>query len=226
MSSTRHGAAPAGMVAVLLALVGACASPGADSAATTLPPGPGLVTSDRTPPDGAAVHEAPVWNEGDRFVYRKAGRTLLPLRVVADGEHGPRMRDEGSGRALHVGPEQVQRGQLGPDGELEFELDPGDHLVSWPLWVGKRWTSEFVSRAHGRSDLPMVATYLCDGAEAVTVGAGTFECLRIWRRLRPAVEGDFPERVALLWYSPEAGNFVRRLEDGLLTELVEYHRQR
>ena len=136
------------------------------------------------------------------------------------------MLDEESGRILFVGGEQLERGQSTPEGEREFELDPGDHLVAWPLWSGKRWTSQFVSRAPTRPDLPLIASYHCDGTEVVTVPAGSFECLRIWRRLRVAAEGDFPERVSLFWYAPEVGAFVRRLDNGLVTELVEYHRQR
>jgi hypothetical protein len=59
----------------------------------------------------------------------------------------------------------------------------------------------------------------------VTVGAGSFSCLRIWRHARVATEGKFLERASLLWFAPDVGNFAQRLENGTLLELEEYHRQ-
>ena len=38
-----------------------------------------------------------------------------------------------------------------PDGEPT----PADFELAWPLWVGKRWSCHYVSRAPGREDLPL-----------------------------------------------------------------------
>jgi hypothetical protein len=208
-------------VLVTLWLASGCAS------GPRLPAGPGLVAADQTPPEGAAVHAAPTWLPGDRFVYQKAGQVRLPLRASELDGGGLGLVDEESGRTLLVGPEQLERGERFADDEKAgYQLDPGDQAVSWPLWVGKRWSCQFVSRAAGRADLPLIALYHCDAAERVTVPAGTFDCLRIWRRVRVAASGPYPERVGLLWYAPEIGAVARRLDDGLLAELVEFHRQR
>lgn len=211
--------------AALLALL---IAGGCSASAAHLPAGPGLVAADRTPPEGAAVHAAPTWLAGDRFVYQKGGKLRLALRASELDGGGLGLVDEETGRTLLVGPEQLERGERVRDergGEQGFELDPGDQAVCWPLWEGKRWSSQFVSRAAGRPDLPLIALYHCDASETVTVPAGTFECLRIWRRVRVAADG-YAERVGLLWYAPEIGAMVRRLDDGFLAELVEVHRQR
>jgi hypothetical protein len=100
------------------------------------------------------------------------------------------------------------------DPELERELAPADSRFAWPLWVGKRWVSHFVRKVPG-AGLPVLATYQCDARERITVPAGTFDCWRIWRRARPATEGKFL-----------VGWVVRRLDDGVLLELEEFHRQR
>ena len=55
--------------------------------------------------------------------------------------------------------------------------------------------------------------------------AGSFDCFRIWRRSQPLIEGSYLDKVSLLWYAPEVGNFVRRLEDNAVTELESFHRQ-
>ena len=222
MGPPRLRAAGCG-VALAALVAGACRGP--SGAGERLPPGPGLVTEDATAPAGSEVHERPAWRAGDRFVYRKAERVRIALRVVETVDGSLELVDEDSGRRLFVGPDQLERGQTEAGGEGGYRLDPGDQLVAFPLWAGKRWASQYVSRAAGRADLPLVSVYHCDGTERVTVPAGSFDCLRVWRRVRVAAEGDFPERVALLWYAPEAGTVVRRLDDGLVTELVELHRQ-
>ena len=207
----------AALAAALLAL-GSCRGP----ATPTLPPGPGLVTSDAEPPPGTSVHEVPAWREGDRLVYRKADRVRISLRVVTTDGGAFELLDEDSGRRTLVGPDQLVRGATGPGGEPGYELDPGDAQLSWPLWEGKRWATEFVSRGEGRGDVPLLALYECDRTEVITVPAGTFECLRIWRKVRVAAPGETPERTSLMWYAPEVGAFVLRLDEGLLTELTGF----
>jgi len=214
---------PAVLLALLAApLAGACRSNHPDP----LPPGMGLVASD---PADSVVGEklfAPYWKVGDRFDYLRGG--VLPIRLrVESAEQGHfRLLDAQSGLTTIVSSGLADQGQVkGDDYEFTLNFDPADYDLSWPLWAGKHWTSHFVSRAPTRADIPWVASYYCDAVEMVTVPAGTFRCWRIWRRARVAAEGAFIERSSVSWYSPDVGNFVRRLNDGLLTELVEYERK-
>ena len=94
------------------------------------------------------------------------------------------------------------------------------------MWRGKRWTSHFVRKQLDQPALPLMVTYEVDAVETVTVPAGSFSCLRIWRRARVAEsEQRYLERVSVLWYAPEVGYFAKRLESGSLMELEEFHRQ-
>lgn len=205
--------------AIALVAVAACGTPGLPEGS-----GQGLVTHDRRAPDGARTVERPTWTDGDRFVYRRGGQLRLALRVIAE-EDGFRLVEEATGLVTRLGPDLEQRGQEAPDApELERVLAPGDTQLCWPLWAGKRWTCHFLRKAPGQL-LPVWADYVADQWESVTAPAGRFECLRIWRRVRPAIEGSFFEQVDLLWYSPDAGYFVQKLEDGVITELAEVHRQ-
>ena len=104
-------------------------------------------------------------------------------------------------------------------------LAPVDPQFTWPLWLGKKWTGHFLRKDLGGNALPLLVQYRCDAWETVTVPAGTFEALRIWRRVRPATEGTFLDQHEIIWYAPSIGYFVRRLQDNTLTELEEYHRQ-
>ena len=198
--------------------------PACRGAAGSLPPGRGLVSYDRDPPQGAVAYDAPAWKVGDRLVYRKGGAVRAAYRVEAteDGVH--RLVEEQGTLVLHIGTDLSDRGQETVGGGT-VTYDPADFELSWPLWQGKRWSCSFVSRAPGREDIPLLVSYTCDATEDVTVPAGTFRCLRIWRRARLASPGNWIDRFSIAWYAPEAGAFVRRLNDSLLTELEEIHRQ-
>jgi hypothetical protein len=102
---------------------------------------------------------------------------------------------------------------------------PPHPILTWPLWEGKRWSCHLVTKAPGRPAVPLNVSFHCDRLETIDVPAGKFRALRIWRTARVAAEGDHFARTSLLWYAPEVGFLVRRLDDGLLTDLEEFHRQ-
>lgn len=169
---------------------------------------------------GAASYAQPEWRAGERRVYLRGEVLRLELRVERDGDN-LRLVDDQTGLRTLYGPTLTELGQEKDDApELTFNFDPADHQLTWPLWVGKRWTTHFVTRGAGRPDTPWIASYHCDALEAVAVPAGEFQTLRIWRRARPALPGQFAERTSVVWYAPEPGFFVRRLSDGMLTELL------
>ncbi|RMH05159.1 MAG: hypothetical protein D6702_01190 [Planctomycetota bacterium] len=189
--------------------------------------GRGLVSWDRQPPAGAETFARPEWTVGDRFVYRRGDEIRAAFRVDAIDENGIRLVEEESGLFEFLDRDLGERGQDMPGlPKARRVFDPADSGYSWPLWVGKRWTCHYLSKRPGQKQpLPLLVRYECDAVEEVTVPAGTFRCLRIWRRARVAAKGSFKERTSLSWYSPEVGWFVRRLNADELTELVEVHRQ-
>lgn len=208
-------------LALALSILGSC-----HTTPTPVPAGRGLVTVDRDPPPGATVYAAPEWKVGDRFVYRKGGLSRLAFRLESteDGVH--RLVDESGVLTMKIGTDMSDRGQEKPgDPSTAVIYDPADFELTWPLWQGKRWSCSFVNRNGSRDAIPLLVTYECDATEDVTVPAGKYRCLRIWRRARLAAPGNWIDRISVSWYSPEAGAFVRRLNDSILTELEEIERQ-
>ncbi len=188
--------------------------------------GRGLVSADQTPPAGAAVYERPEWQKGDRFVVRRGGVARLSFTVVEAGEDGYALLNDESGGLTRYTRVFAEIGEEQPGDPASIRLqEPADQLLHWPLWVGKRWSCHVLRKAPGEPALPLLVSYECDRAETVRVPAGEFSCLRVWRRARVAAEGVFLERTSLLWFAPEVGFIVRRLENGTVMELEAIHRQ-
>lgn len=187
--------------------------------------GEGLISVDMAAPaDGNAV-ERPTWAEGDQFVYLYGGETQMRWRVTRADETGYDLTEDPSGQVTRLDADLGLVGRSAPDDPWqERARAPVDSSWAWPLWVGKRWSTRFVQKAPD-SAVPVQADYVCDARETVTVPAGTFECLRVWRSARPAVEGRYLAAVSVAWFAPEVGYMVKRLEDGALLELQQVHRQ-
>ncbi len=212
--------APAAL-AVVAALLAACAS-------HALPEGSGrgILSFDGEPPAGAEVVERPEWSAGDRFVYRRGGAMRLSYRVAerTDAGYVLEIEDTPVRTALTLDLAQSSM-EIPGDPRAQRRDDPPEPLLHWPLWVGKHWSCHLLHKEAGQDAVPLEIAFHCDAEETVTVPAGTFACLRIWRRAKVAAEGRFLEQTSLLWYAPEVGNFARRLENGLLLELVEHERR-
>ena len=194
--------------------------------APTMPDGMGrgLVQFAAAPPAGAATWARPEWQQGERFTAVQGERSQGAFVVVAV-EPEAYVLDVGSG--LHLRRDR-DLGNLGEWVAAENTplhlLSPVDVRYHWPLWVGKRWSCEFVDRVRGGASMPMRATYLVEGLDTVTVAAGTFEALRIVRTLhRLEAPEQFRARTQVTWYAPAVGFEVRQLA-GEVVELAAHSR--
>ena len=196
--------------------------------ATGLPEGSGkgMLTFDREPPPGAQVFERPEWQVGDRFVYRRGGAMRVAYEVAERTDAGYVLAHDDSPVRTMWTLDLAQAGmEIDGNPLASRREEPPEPLLHWPMWVGKRWSCDLLHKQAGADPVPLEVTFHCDASETVTVLAGTFMCLRIWRRARVTAAGRYLEKTSLLWYSPEVGNFVQRLENNHLLELMEYHRQ-
>jgi hypothetical protein len=210
-------AAPLALVA-FTALTACTAPPPAPGASAS---GRGLVQWDHDPPPGAATWSRPTWHVGDRFVLLRGERLRGEFRVTAaTAEHYA--LDPGNGIQLRRDLDLGNLGEWQPDGEPLHVLSPVDTRYHWPLWVGKRWSCEFVDRGRDAAPITMHADYLVEDLDTVTVPAGTFPALRIVRRLQlVGAPADFLARWQIAWYAPDLGTEVRQLFGDTIVELAE-----
>lgn len=182
--------------------------------------GRGVLTADTVPPPGGRTWERPTWQVGDRFVLQLGDRQRGQASVTAILADAYVIDNGGvqTRRGLDLG----HLGEFAPNGQPLHVLTPADTRYHWPLWVGKHWTCEFVDRALGGRAMTMVADYTVEALDTVVVPAGTFEALRIVRRVQWTDAGEpLPSRAQVVWYGPAVGTEVRQLVGDTLVELVE-----
>ncbi|HEB54281.1 MAG TPA: hypothetical protein ENI87_13595 [bacterium] len=187
-----------------------------------------MLRADARPPGGAATFTRPQWRLGDRFGLVSGDRAHDEFVVrdvtddyyeLVDSRERLLRRDRDLG---YLGQWRVENGDVvGVD-----VMAPADARYHWPLWVGKRWECEFVERVRDRGAMPIRASYHVEALERITVPAGSFEALRIVRRMRLAAPDtdDLPTRVQIAWYAPAVGFEVRQLIGYSLVELDSFRR--
>jgi hypothetical protein len=212
--------------AVLAALVGVVFI-GCQGTQASLPAdaGRGVLAVDAAPPAGAVTWNRPEWKVGDRFELVRGDHLPGAFTVAAADADGYRL-DAGGGMFLRRDLDLGNLGECTADGRALHALTPADARYHWPLWVGKTWRCEFVDRAPA-GVLTMQADYVVEALDRVTVPAGTFDALRIVRRVR-LVDGEAQHltRAQIAWYAPELGSEVRQLVGDSLVELRAAHRPR
>jgi len=130
---------------------------------------------------------------------------------------------DATGFALRRDADLGYLGEWNPAGEPVQILSPVDARYHWPLWVGKRWRSEYAARRPGVAVQLLDVAYRVEAQERIEVPGGSFEALRIARvaTLR-AGEDVYLERTSYCWYAPAVGFEVRQVVDGTALDLMEW----
>ncbi|MBL9077026.1 MAG: hypothetical protein JNL08_05960 [Planctomycetes bacterium] len=214
--------------AVLFGLAAAAcgAAPPRSEPAPPAGDGAGLLQADADAPPGATTYERPAWQVGDRFTLVRGGVLAAEFEVVAADAGGYFVRGPGGVR-LRRDLDLANLGEWHPDrDEPQHVLAPRDVRFHWPLWVGKRWSCEYVDRAAGQPALRTRASYLVEDLDTVTVEAGTFAALRIVRTLQLPDAGDrVLTRTQVIWYAPGPGLEVRQILGDSAVDLVAFARR-
>lgn len=210
------------LVLPLTLLAAACSSPEIDPEGS----GDGMLSWDRQAPAGATVYQAPAWTVGDSFHFVSGDWMDIQLRVIEITDERITLQEEEVGLLQYMTPSLGDLGQELPGEPSVTRVNaPADPILHFPLWVGKRWTADVDKKAPGEDAMPLRVEYHCDAAEIIETPLGQLDCLRVWRTARVDRDGEFRTRTTVYWYSPEIGWMVRRLDDGVLLELREAHRQ-
>lgn len=194
---------------------------------TKMPPGkgPGLVTVPKEPPAGVETFPRPKFQRGDRLVFEIGRATKFTMRVTKADEAGYEFAQEGANEVAvydaNLGVMAIRRPGEPHQDEMRA---PVDSTFTWPLWVGKRWTCIFMEKNPMAGAWEVAVEYRADAIETIKVPAGEFRCVRIWRHSVPT-RGRFARATSIYWYAPKVGFWVKKLDDGIQTVLIDYERQ-
>jgi len=187
-------------------------------------PGAGIAA-----PAGPPV-AAPTWSVGDEWTYRwespqGSGTLVWWVSREAEIEGQPYWVMEGASQEIWHRKSDLAVAQFAVGKQLQSRNRPPHQYADWPLSVGKAWERAFEEeRPATRETRNVVFRYHVEGAETVTVPAGTFQTLKIVRRVRSgAILTEF-------WYSPEVRHWVRMREalgasGSRVHELIAYRLQ-
>lgn len=196
----------------------ACAAP--DRTALPEGAGAGTLTRDAVPPPGAELVTAPEWRPGESFIMA-AGRWARAEFTVVEKSPAGWVLDETGGLRQFFTPEFAIAGQEFPGApHTALRNEPADPVLDFPLWAGKTWSAEIALRVAGEPEVLLGrVSYACEGWDLLRLPAGELRALRIVRRLTRADEPNGEEQVSLYWWSPDAGFFARKMENGVLLDL-------
>jgi hypothetical protein len=197
----------------LITLPAGCAIQPLAPFATTALPVPDKPRPLRAPQAGQSwtYRQLNFFNSSVVDVIKETVTSVAPTLVVS--------RQAGSGAAL-PDERQAESGQLLRDPVWDFPMTFETAVPLWPtpLAAGAKTNADTRYRVDGGSVRYWIQVYCtARGWERVTVGAGTFDTLRVERLIRldhPDVTRAETVRHDTMWLSPEVGRWVARDTSG------------
>ncbi|GAB4390913.1 MAG: hypothetical protein Kow0025_26180 [Thermodesulfovibrionales bacterium] len=174
------------------------------------------------PPAGyqGATAERPQLVKGDKWEYSRLGRTASYEFVEEkEGQLVFEKVEDGTKTTEYYTPDLNLVKELDETGGVLEEVKPYKGGLSFPLWVGKKWSYKFSTTKREAKGSPGMLTEIESnvkvvGYEQVTVPAGTFWAFKVEEARRKA-----GKKMALLgkqrtiWYSPEVKRAVKTEEE-------------
>lgn len=161
--------------------------------------------------------EAPVWNVGDRWTYKRADGVTWTDEVVDVKEDVFILKVRGSRDLKAYDKKTMNVKYLIEEGGKQVESDSGRrNLLYFPLFVGKKWADTSYAYAttevrKSRGKTIFIHDFRIEGVEEVTTAAGAFKAYKIY--YEETSRKTNASGWMRYWYSPEAKTWVKREVD-------------
>jgi len=159
--------------------------------------------------------EAPIWNVGDKWTWKKADGTRLHSQVVDVKEDLYVLRMGKDPDLYGYDKKTMNVKLLMKEGGGQFDFDkPWRKLLDFPMFVGKKWTDTTygVPKRHlirrRATGITFIYEFSIEGFEDITTSVGTFKCYKI--RLKETDMTSDKSKWVYYWYSPEVKNWIKR----------------
>jgi len=159
---------------------------------------------------GRGACEAPVWNIGDKWIYRTA-KGYLVTREVVDVKKDLFILKAGEAQDLRAYDKKKMN--------IEFQIEKSGKQVpstgsfrkvlDFPIFVGKRWKDTVAGTTSvSKREVTIDNDFEIQGIEEVTTAAGTFKAFKIYHKQTfsgPTLNSGWVR----YWYAPPIKNIVK-----------------
>lgn len=176
---------------------------------------------------------APVWNIGDKWIYKKANGVIFAHEVVKIEEDLFVVKVEGLRQLMGYDKKTMNNNfLLEPSGHRTQNKAPSRKLYDFPIEVGKKWSDTTTTLSSvSKKEATFSSEFQIEGIEEITTPAGTFKAFKIYYR-QTIISPQRGSGWVRIWYSPVIKNWIKReVEKSLFwekatllqdTELISY----
>jgi hypothetical protein len=160
--------------------------------------------------------EAPVWNAGDKWTWKRSDGATLFSEVVEVKEDVYLLK-AGKDPDLYGYDKKTMNVKYvvkGGGGEVKPEF-AARTLFDFPMFVGKKWKNNTYGKparsgltAKSMTEITYINEFNVEGVEDVTTPAGTFKCYKI--KLKQTNTTAHLSGWVHFWYSPDVKIWIKR----------------
>jgi hypothetical protein len=154
--------------------------------------------------------EAPIWNVGDKWTYKRADGVTFTNEIVDVKEELFILKASGI-RDLYGYDKRTMNVKfiIEESGKQVKSISTIRNLFNFPIFVGKKWTDTTTEiPARGQREVTYVSDFKTEGIEEITTPAGTFKAYKI--HYKQMNMGAMNNGWARFWYSPDAKTWIKR----------------
>lgn len=159
---------------------------------------------------GRGVYEAPVWNIGDKWIYRTA-KGDLSTREVLDVKKDLFILKTGEAQDLRAYDKKSMNIKflIEKSGKQIPSTGSFKKVLDFPMFVGKRWKDTVAGTASiSKREVTFDNDFEIQGIEEVTTAAGTFKAFKIYHKQTFATTTVNSGWIRY-WYAPPIKNIIK-----------------
>jgi len=154
--------------------------------------------------------EAPAWNIGDKWTYKRTDGATFTNEIVEIKEDLYIMKASGV-RDLYAYDKKTinLKYLIEENGRRIRSTSTARNLFDFPIFIGKKWKDTTTGiPARGQTEVTFVNDFKIEGTEEITTPAGTFKAYKIhYKQINMSMKND---GWALFWYTPNAKTWIKR----------------
>lgn len=154
---------------------------------------------------------APVWNIGDKWVYKKTMGEIFACEVVKIEEDLYVTKIEGQKHLLGYDKKTMNNNFfVETSGKRIESRSPLRKLYDFPIVIGKKWSDTTTTvPSFSKQEASFLSEFQVEGIEEITTPAGTFKAFKIYYK-QTVTSPQRGSGWVRIWYSPVVKTWIKR----------------